>query len=357
MKRFFTNIMSALLLMFFAFSSQAQFKPSDFSHKFLVGKINGNMSVRMLLNKKKRSKWTNKNNLTGYYYYTRNKGNVVMLEGTWEENGRMIIEGKVKVKGKYTKNGAFAGRWDKDAKKLIGTWTATGGKRSYPFELYETYNQGGLQAEMQWMDEMTMFGKKAPRGVSVSFLYPRMKGGKVAKIINTYVDENMLRNPQERAARFIKNFMEEHQEGSRISYSEDHLITVQTNEKNILTLAYDLNGFSGGAHGYYNTRYTSFDLRTGKELKMTDIFKPGFEQPVRKLITDQMRIEGLLIDLTTKKDYPLPKNFYFRPDGIAFFYNVYEIGPYVAGSRQVVVPYGKLKKYINRKSVLRKFMK
>lgn len=346
--------------------SQAQFKSSDFSHKFLVGKINGRHKIKMLLNKRKRSK-SFKNNLSGYYYYTRYKNYVVLSKGSWKDNGSMVIEGGIRVKGKYIKTGAFSGRWDEDQKKLIGTWTATGGKKSFPFELYETYQNGGATVDMQWMDEMSMFGDKAPRGAAVSFLYPVVKEGVAAKTINDYIQENILRNPRERAAKFIKNYLEDKKArgfGDNYGYYEEHLTTINTNHKNILTLEYNLNGFSGGAHGYYNTQFTSFDLRTGKIIALKDVFIPGFEEPLKQLIAKQMRKDyGIkpdapLTDLGLfKNECPLPKNFYFRPDGIAFFYNVYEIAPYVAGARTVVLPYKKVRRYMQRRTTARRFFR
>ncbi|EAY24281.1 hypothetical protein M23134_03667 [Microscilla marina ATCC 23134] len=366
MKKLFTYMMLAGCLMLVALSSQAQFKPSDFSHKILEGKINGRHKIKMLLNKRKRSK-SIKNNLSGYYHYTRHRNYVILSKGTWKDNGSMLIEGGIRVKGKYIKTGAFSGRWNADQKKLIGTWTATGGTKSFPFELYETYKSGRKEAEMQWMDETTMFGEKAPRGAAVSFLYPVVKGGAVAQTINDYIQSNILRNPQERTAKFIKNYLEDKKArgfGDNYGYYEEHLTTINTNDKNILTLEYNLNGFSGGAHGYYNSSFTSFDLRTGQIIKMKDVFIPGFEGPIKQLIARQMRKDyGLKSDapLTKlglfKNECPLPKNFYFRPDGVAFFYNVYEIAPYVAGARTVVVPYKKLRRYIQRKSLAKKFFR
>lgn len=366
MKRFFTYMMFVGCSMLMVSNSYAQFKPSDFSHKFLVGKINGRHKIKMLLNKRKRSKSV-KNNLSGYYHYTRYRSYVVLSKGTWKENGSMVIEGGIRVKGKYIKTGAFAGRWDPTQKKLIGTWTAVGGKKSFPFELYESYSKGGTPVEMQWMDEMSMFGDKAPRGVSVSFMYPVIKTGVAAQAINKYIKEDILRNPRERAVKFIKNYLEDKKVrgfGDNYGYYEEHLTTVNTNDKNILTLEYNLNGFSGGAHGYYTTSFASFDLLTGKIIEMKDVFIPGFEEPLKQLIAKQMRKDyGLKPDASLtdiglfKNECPLPKNFYFRPDGIAFFYNVYEVAPYVAGARTVVLPYKKVRRYMQRRTVARKFFR
>lgn len=361
MKKKYTFIVPVLLLVFFSLNSQAQYRHTDFFHKFLTGKIGGREKIRVLLHKRKRGK-SDKNNLSGYYYYPRHKG-YIALKGTWKSNGSLAIEEGVTIKGKYKKTGAFAGRWNPDSKKVIGTWASVDGKKSYAFELQENYKEGSLEAEMKVLDEVAMFGKQIPGGVSDMFVFPDIKGGKVAAMINRFIEDSLLRNPQERIQKFVQLYLKEKKENNYTFY-EEHLISINTNEKNILTLEYDMNGFAGGAHGYYRTEYYSFDLRTGAPIKISDVLKKGYETPLKSIIAHQMRLdyglkpgESLTKIGLYEKEPPLPANYYFRPDGLAFFYNVYEIAPYVAGPKMVVIPYKKLKRYIQRKSILRKFMR
>ncbi|OJJ16183.1 hypothetical protein BKI52_36065 [marine bacterium AO1-C] len=344
----------------------AQNKPivsDDYAHKFFAGKINGRWKIMMTLNKRKRGK-SDKNSLTGYYYYKRTKG-YLRLNGTWKANGSILAEEKALQNGKWVKTGAFAGRFDAATKQIMGTWTSADGKKSYSFEAKENY-RGGMPVEMLYIDEANVLGKESPRGVTIAFLYPRLKGGEVANKINQFIKERLLKNPEQRIKKFVKSFVDFKKENgdNNVFFDEENLITIEANEKNILTLAYNQNGFTGGAHGYYNSSYYTFNLRTGKLIQKEDLWYPGAEAAVQSLVVKQIRKDAQLkpneslskVGINSDKP-PLAQNFYFRPDGIAFYYNVYEIGPYAVGPRLTVIPYNKVKRYIQRRVGLRSYMR
>ncbi|HAS40007.1 MAG TPA: hypothetical protein DCS93_05985 [Microscillaceae bacterium] len=344
----------------------AQNKPivsNDYAHKFFAGKINGRWKIMMTLNKRKRGK-SEKNNLTGYYYYTRTKG-YLRLNGTWKSNGSILAEEKVMQNGKWVKTGALAGRFDATTKRIQGTWTSADGKKSYSFEVKENY-RGGLPAEMLYIDEANVLGKESPRGVTIAFLYPRIKGGEVANTINQFIKENLLKNPEQRIRKFVKQYVafKKENEDNNAFFDEENFITIEANEKNILTLAYNQSGFTGGAHGYYNSTFYTFNLRTGKLIQMSDLLYPGAEAAIQSLIVQQIRKDAQLKPNESlskvgiyKENPPIAKNFYFRPDGMAFYYNQYEIAPYAVGPRLTVIPYRKLKRYIKRRAGLRSYMR
>ncbi len=360
----FMVILGALIISETEAKGQAKPSPSgDYDHKFFVGKINGRWKVMMTLNKQKRGK-TEKNNLTGYYYYKRTKG-YLRLNGTWKANGSILAEEKTQQNSKWVKTGAFAGRYDATTKKIVGTWTSADGKKSYPFELKENY-RGGIRAEMLYIDEANVLGKDSPRGVTISFLYPRFQGGKVADKINQFIQERLVKNYEQRIRKFVKEFEDFKKENgdNGVFFNEENLITIEVNEKNILTLVYNQSGFTGGAHGYYNSTYYTFNLRDGSLIQIPELWYPGAEAAIQALIAKQIRKDAQLkpneslskVAINSEKP-PIAENIYPRPDGIAFFYNTYEIGPYVAGSRLTVVPYRQIKRYIKRRTPLRTYMR
>jgi len=346
--------------------AKAQNKPrvsNDYAHKFFAGKINGRWKIMMTLNKRRRGK-SEKNNLTGYYYYTRTKG-YLRLNGTWKSNGSILAEEKVLQNGKWVKTGALAGRFDAATKRIVGTWTSADGKKSYSFEVKENY-RGGLSAEMLYIDEADVLGKESPRGVTIAFLYPRLKGGEIANTINQFIKEKLLKNPEQRIRKFVKQYVDfkKENEGSSIFFDEENFITIEVNEKNILTLAYNQSGFTGGAHGYYYSTFYTFNLRNGKLIQKEDLWYPGAEAAIQSLIVQQIRQDAQLKPNESlskvgiyKDTPPLAKAFYFRPDGVAFFYNQYEIAPYAVGTRLTVIPYRKVKRYIKRRAGLRSYMR
>ncbi len=107
----------------------------------------------------------------------------------------------------------------------------------------------------------------------------------------------------------------------------------------------------GGAHGNYMATYLNFDKTTGRLLTLDDVFISGYEKPLTQVLLttlqDQLHMHSLeeLHDngfLNWTDMYPT-KNFLLEPDGVSFYYNVYEIAPYATGPTELVVPYETLK--------------
>lgn len=103
------------------------------------------------------------------------------------------------------------------------------------------------------------------------------------------------------------------------------------------------SGYSGGAHGYYGSRYINYDVKNNKLLNFDDIFIPGCEDELMAIVVHQlMRDYGT----TTMEDLAnasgiftealfLSDNVYFTDKGITFYYNPYDIGPWAIGSIEV----------------------
>lgn len=118
-----------------------------------------------------------------------------------------------------------------------------------------------------------------------------------------------------------------------------------------LSAWHDRYEFTGGAHG--NTVRTSdtFSLRSGRRFALSHFFAPGLNY--RRLVlsrilkqaeADMQRNPGIYFDdykhLILK--YFNPESYYFTPEGVAVYYQHYEIAPYASGIVTFVIPYGEL---------------
>ena len=56
-------------------------------------------------------------------------------------------------------------------------------------------------------------------------------------------------------------------------WDENSYMKVFSNQNEVLTISYENDGFSGGAHGYYNILFKNFDLKTNAVIQLSDIFK------------------------------------------------------------------------------------
>jgi hypothetical protein len=108
--------------------------------------------------------------------------------------------------------------------------------------------------------------------------------------------------------------------------------------------------FTGGAHGLETQDYASVDLKTGKQITLNDLFKPGFESKLTILLSGKLHQmlklpasaklteSGYFVDEIKPND-----NFYVKGQGIGFLYNHYEIAPYSFGATDIFLTREELK--------------
>ncbi len=121
--------------------------------------------------------------------------------------------------------------------------------------------------------------------------------------------------------------------------------------KHLLTYSIYREDYTGGAHGFYSTKFLNIDLRTLKTITLDDLLQGDYEETLTTLIEQRLMQDNNagsadeLYDMgygTTGNIAPID-NFYLTPDGITFHYNIYEIAPYVIGPIEVTVDFDKMK--------------
>ncbi len=110
----------------------------------------------------------------------------------------------------------------------------------------------------------------------------------------------------------------------------------------ISVIFYDYE-FTGGAHGNTALRTMNFDLSTGRELALADLFSGG-TVPYDTIASFAAKTleDRLGADATFPEGYTADAaNFQFwtlAPDGITFYFPPYQVAPYAAGIQKVTVP-------------------
>lgn len=94
--------------------------------------------------------------------------------------------------------------------------------------------------------------------------------------------------------------------------------------------------YYGAAHGFGYSRYFHFNDITGTEMGMEQLFEPDeltllTNFTLRKL-QQEMNHEW---DDSISSDFFLTENFLLTNEGISFFYDAYEIGPYAMGYPEI----------------------
>ena len=140
------------------------------------------------------------------------------------------------------------------------------------------------------------------------------------------------------------------------TWEDNFYMNVFSNHNDILTLSYESNGFSGGAHGYYNILFKNFDLKNNKTIQLSDVFmdinKIDWNKILMKNFKNPDQKEMLLVD-----KIPVNNNFYFDSQNITFVYNQYEITAYAAGVVEISIPFSELKPYLKPEFISRNNIK
>ncbi|MFA5450192.1 MAG: DUF3298 and DUF4163 domain-containing protein, partial [Clostridia bacterium] len=170
--------------------------------------------------------------------------------------------------------------------------------------------------------------------------------------INMQVMEFMRRAERELFPLAIESYKEAVAGGYPVRPFEAMLIyQVTYNENGTLSMYRDRYEYTGGAHGNTVRRSDTFSLESGRQLPLGSFFPRGVDY--LKLIVENVLLQaennmsetpGIYFD-----DYPEliikyfnPSSFYLTPDGIAIYYQQYEIAPYASGIPVFIVPYEEL---------------
>lgn len=129
----------------------------------------------------------------------------------------------------------------------------------------------------------------------------------------------------------------------------------------VASLAVTEQAFLGGAHPNSTTLFANFDVASGRMLKRSDLLlDSGREQldrigerafrRVRKLAPDvDLNAAGFWFE---GGRFRLNENFAVTPTGLLFFFNPYEIGPYVFGATSIALPWAEVMPLIRTDGLL-----
>ncbi|MCB4798030.1 DUF3298 and DUF4163 domain-containing protein [Neotamlana laminarinivorans] len=113
----------------------------------------------------------------------------------------------------------------------------------------------------------------------------------------------------------------------------------------IISIAITTYTFAGGAHGNTYIAFKNFNPETGNTLQNQELFSDfnGFKTLAKNYFNKSIEDKSILFD---PEKFDLPKNIAFTDEGLVLLYNIYEIGPYVAGITEFLIPYDIVAPYL-----------
>ena len=210
-------------------------------------------------------------------------------------------------------------------------------------------NAGALEFDSIQVNETAhLFGDTAKPGcnITINFAYAsKSSDEKLKDSLNTYFlsacfgDKYMTMTPEEAVKAYKETYIQDYLKDLEPMYAKDEAEKedsasisawysyykgveghVQYYKKNLLVYRIDYNEFTGGAHGIYMSTFLNMDLRTLSPIRLEDIFVGEYHD-------------------TSTGDLEPTENFYLSEKGITFYYNIYEIAPYVMGPVEITLPY------------------
>ncbi len=307
--------------------------------------------------------------LAGTYFYQK-VGTKIDIRGTIDSGGNVVLE-EFDANSKQT--GVFRGVWkigDKGLLEINGNWTRPDGSKSAVFSLQQEPIEftNGVEIVARQIKE-----KNKKLKYEIDAEYPELIGS---------ADSNLEKFNQaargmvtKQVSAFRKQMAESAGEenpvdtgtgsdlgaGYSIALAKDELISVQ----------FDIGGYSAGAaHPNSYTDVINFDLRSGKQLKLADLFKPNSKylqalstycvQDLKKQ-SKQKGGDGMLDDDWIRRGAgPDANNFRswtITKTGLGIVFDSYQVGPYAAGPQSVLVPYSALKEIIKPDGPVSQFVK
>ena len=332
--------------------------------KYFKGSIGSSLDLQMKLVR-------TADQLSGSYFYQR-IGTRINLRGKIEPDGHFVLD-EFDQAGKQT--GIFKGLWTVDAQdgliKLAGNWSKPpnekGADKMVAFSVHE--EPIALTGDVELVAKQIKESNKKLM-YEIAAQYPQFSGGsnpnfeKFNQLVRGVVTKEVTQfkkdvQPEAGEERPQGSMGSDISIGYEVALAQDNLVSVQ----------FDVGSyFQGAAHPNSYTEVVNYDLKNGKQLNLSDLFKPGskFLQAIATYamadLKKQSKEKGseLPDDVIQTGAGPAAKNYRswkITRKGLGINFDPYQVGPYAAGAHYVLVPYANLKDMINPEGPIAQFAK
>lgn len=310
--------------------------------------------------------------LSGSYFYQR-IGTRINLRGKIAPDGNFMLD-EFDQAGKQT--GVFQGVWGVDAQDglatLAGFWSKPNEKSYEKKTAFSVHEEPiALTGEVELVSKQVKESNKKLM-YEIAAQYPQVNGGSNPNFekFNQLVRGSMMKKVTE----FKKNLQPEENEDPRPegSMGSDLSIAykVALAQDDLISVQFDVGSyFQGAAHPNSYTEVINYDLKNGKQLKLSDLFKPGakYLQPIATYCIADLKKQQATEKSKSLSDSeidtgaaPVVKNYQswtIMKKGLGINFDAYQVGPYAAGPQFVMVPYSAVKDVINPEGPIAQFAK
>ena len=141
-------------------------------------------------------------------------------------------------------------------------------------------------------------------------------------------------------------------------YDYHYVITSEARQgsKNTMVFIATTDYYEGGAHGVNLRTAMNFDIQTGRQMGLNDIFVPGYESLLSTVLQKALceKVGAANISSLRQKGYLVgmqmfpTSNFILEDETITFIYNPSEIAPHTLGETELVIPLSNLDQILRK---------
>lgn len=289
--------------------------------------------------------------LEGYYYF--DSGVKFKIEG--------LFDGK---KFEITKDDVahtFFSGFISENQDLIGNWTDL---KSFPkkiLKLSQDYSESVKLQELVLVDKIPLIDKESSPvyDIKMNQIYPKIENDKNIEnqFLKIFFGENECSSYKDcfdkandkliEEYTSLSDAFEEYPDVQAMSWTCHTRTRVFFNDYNYLVIEDDNYSYWGGIHGLTTWHLKSFDITTGKQVVLDDVFDKQNQELLLNMIKKKLinyYDEDWLFSI---EDVFIPTNFGFDKHGITFIYNPYQIAAYVYGQIPVSFSYDEIYELLN----------
>lgn len=337
--------------------------------KYFKGSIGNSLDLQMRLVK-------TGDQINGSYFYEK-VGAKINLRGTVDKDGNLSLD-EFDSAGKQT--GVFKGIWKPEPEDglitIAGLWSKPpnekGSDKRTAFSLHEEPISLSGYSELT-TKQIKENNKKLHYEIEAR--YPQLEG--VNNLNFDKFNQAARGLVQKQVTGFKKNLEAPQREGEELPPEEitastigiDYVVSLLQDD--LASVRFDTASYyNGAAHPNTETEVLNFDLKNGKPVKLSDLFKPGakFLQPISTYAISDLKkqskakgADGMLDDSSIESGAaPKAENYrswMIKKNGLGINFDAYQVGPYAAGPQYVLVPYSILKDLINPEGPIAQFAK
>jgi hypothetical protein len=220
------------------------------------------------------------------------------------------------------------------------------------FSTYLYFENKSKLSELVYETKKVSIGSDK-EGYKIEAEYPIIKSGipdKSKAKINSLIENSINTSINQSKTDFIElsKDLAELKSAATLTYFGKFTITNDFTKLPYINIRVDTNYFTGGAHGINTVDTFVFDALTGERVELSNIFNQGYLKILSKLSLSELKnIDPKLETYIFAEDGTAPleanfKSFALVSDGLHIVFGDYQVGPYVIGRPDIVIPYTKL---------------